>query len=150
VTAVKGKLCIAGKCFFQDDLWQDPSITIHTKIGNCANSAMLLASLVRNALLPNQAYCVLGNLHSSKPGGHAWVKVVVDGEDFIMEATSPKAPALVPEGAAERYEPVHYFNDKEVLAVVGRTQLVPYAVAYSDWLADYLNWAYIKATKARE
>ena len=147
VHSVRGKLCIDGKCFAQNDLWQDPSITIHTKIGNCANSAMLLASLVRNELPPQQAYCVLGNLHSQQPGGHAWVKVSLDGDDFIMEATTPKVPPLVPEGTATRYEAVHYFNDKEVLAIAGRTQLVPYAVAYSKWLSDYLNWAYINSQR---
>jgi transglutaminase-like putative cysteine protease len=147
VHSVRGKLCIDGKCFAQNDLWQEPSITIHTKIGNCANSAMLLASLVRNELPPQQAYCVLGNLHSQQPGGHAWVKVSLDGDDFIMEATTPKVPPLVPEGTATRYEAVHYFNDKEVLAIAGRTQLVPYAVAYSKWLSDYLNWAYINSQR---
>jgi len=147
VHSVRGKLCIDGKCFAQNDLWQEPSITIHTKIGNCANSAMLLASLVRNELPPQQAYCVLGNLHSQQPGGHAWVKVSLDGDDFIMEATTPKVPPLVPEGTATHYEAVHYFNDKEVLAIAGRTQLVPYAVAYSKWLSDYLNWAYINSQR---
>jgi transglutaminase-like putative cysteine protease len=125
-------------------------MTIQTKVGNCANSAMLLASLVRNELPPQQAYCVLGNLHTDQPGGHAWVKVILDGEDFIMEATSSKAPPFTPEQAADKYEPVHYFNDKEVLAIPGRTQLVPYAVAYSDWLADYLHWAYIKGHQTLE
>ncbi len=145
VQSVRGKLCIDDKCFAQHDLWQNPSITLHTKVGNCANSAMLLASLVRNELPPQQAYCVLGNLHSQQPGGHAWVKISLDGDDFIMEATTSKVPPLVPEGAADRYEPVHYFNDKEVLAVVGKTQMVPYAVAYSNWLSDYLNFAYINS-----
>jgi transglutaminase-like putative cysteine protease len=147
VHSVRGTLCIDGKCFAQKDLWQEPSITIHTKIGNCANSAMLLASLVRNELPPQQAYCILGNLHSQQPGGHAWVKVSLDGDDFIMEATTNKVPPLVPEGVAARYEAVHYFNDKEVLAVVGKTQMVPYAVAYSNWLSDYLNWAYIDSQR---
>ena len=144
VRFVTGKLCIAGKCESQNDLWQDPSLVIRTKVGNCANSAMLLTSLVRNELPAEAAFCVLGNLHSSVPGGHAWVKISLEGEDLIMEATSPKAPAMVPEVAATRYEPVHYFNDKEVLAIEGRTQMVPYAEAYSDWLADYLHMVFIE------
>lgn len=149
VRSVKAKIWVEGRSYVQDDFWQEPSMTIHTQVGNCANSAMLLASLVRNELGPDQAYCVFGNLHSMKPGGHAWVKVCIDGEDFILEATSPKVPALVPEGAATRYEPVHYFNDKVVLAVEGRTQLVPYAEFYSTWLEHYLNWTYIEEMRKR-
>lgn len=144
VEFVKGKLCIAGQCFSQNDLWQDPSMVINTRVGNCANAAMLLTSLVRNGLSEKQAYCVLGNLYSPKPGGHAWVKVTIDGEDYILEATTNKAPGLVSESAADLYEPVHYFNDGEVLAVEGRTQMIPYAEAYSEWLSDYLHFAYIK------
>lgn len=149
VKFVKGKIWIDGKVSVQDDLWQDPSTIIHTRVGNCANSAMLLTSLIRNELSPGQVYCVLGNLYSEQPGGHAWVRVSLDGEDYIMEATTAKAPPLVEERAATRYEAVHYFNDKEVLAVLGKTQLVPYAVAYSDWLAKYLHWVYIDTQRRK-
>jgi hypothetical protein len=149
VECVKAKILIDNQVSIQKDLWQEPSTIIHTKVGNCANSAMLLTSLIRNELSPEKVYCVLGNLHSQKPGGHAWVQVSLNGENEIMEATTPMVPPLVPESAADRYEAVHYFNDKKVLAVEGRTQLIPYAVAYSNWLSDYLNFAYIESQKPR-
>jgi len=141
---VKGKIWIEGESFSQGDLWQDPSMTIHTKVGNCANSAMLLTSLVRNTLPPDQAYCALGNLHSNQPGGHAWTQVSLDEDSYIMEATTSKAPPLVPASSAKQYEAVHYFNDKNVLAVAGKTQMVPYAECFSTWLQDYLNFTYIE------
>lgn len=65
-----------------------------------------------------------------------------------MESTTPAVPPMVPVSAAERYEAVHYFNDKIVLAVFGKTQLEPYTECFSTWLSDYLNWAYIESQKS--
>lgn len=148
VRFVKGKAWISGKVSVQDDLWQDPATVIRTRIGNCSNKSFLLASLVRNELPAEQVYCVLGNLYTEEPGGHAWVQVSLNDSNYIMESTTDKVPPLVLQETATRYEAVHYFNDKNVLAVPGRTQMVPYAVAYSDWLSDYLNWAYIQSARS--
>lgn len=147
VRFVKGKAWIDGKISVQNDLWQDPNEVIRTRVGNCSNKSFLLASLLRNELPAEQVYCVLGNLYTEKPGGHAWVHVSLEGHDYIMESTTDKVPPLVRQETASRYEAVHYFNDEQVLAVPGRTQMIPYAVAYSDWLSDYLNWAYIQNTR---
>lgn len=149
VPFVRGKLVINGKTSVQDDLWVLPSMTIHTQVGNCATKSFLLTSLLRNELGANQVYCTLGNLYNGKPGGHAWVVYNSVMGQQVMETTVPTAPPMVPAGRAERYEPVHYFNDKEVMAVEGKTQLVPMAAVYSDWLEQYLNWVYIESQKAR-
>jgi hypothetical protein len=110
--------------------------------------SFLLTSLLRNELPPEQVYCTLGNLYNGKPGGHAWVSLKLDGQEYFMESTTPTAPPLVPASAATRYEPVHYFNDVSVLAVEGRTQMVPMSHCYSTWLSDYLNWAYIQSQRS--
>ena len=115
-----------------------------TLVHNCANKSFLLTSLLRNELPSSEVYCVLGNLHNGKPGGHAWVQLGLDNEQYTMESTMPTAPPLIPISQAVRYEAVHFFNDESVYAVEGRTQLVPFTNCYSTWLSDYLNWAYIE------
>ena len=142
---VKGRLIIEGHSSFQPDLWSSPAITARVKVGNCANKAFLLASLLRNDLAPNQVYCVLGNLHNGHTGGHAWVQVRLDGLDYILEPTMVRD--LVLADVAERYEMVHLFNDQEAYFVEGRTLMVPFTACYSDWLSDYLDWAFIEGRK---
>jgi transglutaminase-like putative cysteine protease len=144
VTFVNGRLWIAGKSSTQKDLWTLPEMTIRTKVGNCAVKSFLLTSLLRRELPANQVYCVLGNLYNGKAGGHAWLNLRINGTDYTMESTTDQVPALVPSIKTTRYEPVHYFNDVEVLAVPGRTQLVPFTDVYSTWLTDYLHWASIE------
>jgi len=146
VPFVRGKIVINGKSSVQRDFWASPSMTIHTRIGNCATKSFLLASLLRNELSSDQVYCAMGNLYNGKPGGHAWVAVETPIEQ-IMETTVPTVPPLVPARTATRYEAVHYFNDAAVYAVQGKTQLLPMATCYSTWLSDYLNWAYIEGQK---
>lgn len=147
VKFVKGKIWINGKYSVQDDFWALPSMTIHTHVGNCAVKSFLLTSLLRNELTPDQVYCALGNLYNGKPGGHAWVALKRATGEHIMETTVPTAPAMVPASQVKRYETVHYFNDAEVYAVEGKTQLVPMSACYSSWLSDYLNWAFIEGQR---
>ena len=148
VPFVRGKLMVNGRSSVQDDLWQLPSLTIHTLVGNCASKSFLLTSLLRNELSPDQVYCALGNLYNGKPGGHAWVALKPPEGEQVMETTVPTAPLMVPAVKATRYEPVHYFNDDVVYAVEGKTQLQPMAAVYSTWLSDYLNWAYIEGQRS--
>jgi hypothetical protein len=144
VQFVKGKVWIEGKSSVQTDLWTAPSMTIQTRVGNCAVKSFLLTSLLRNELTADQVYCTMGNLYNGKPGGHAWVALKLDEGEQIMETTVPSAPPMVPAEKASRYESVHYFNDEQVYAVEGRTQLVPMAAVYSTWLGEYLNQVYIE------
>lgn len=146
VRFVKGKLFINGKVSIQDDLWNMPSLTAKVKIGNCANKAFLLTSLLRNFLPPEEVYCVLGNLYNGKPGGHAWVEVKKNGQFYVLESTQPESP-IVPASDMDRYEEVHYFNDQDIFAVPGLTVLTPFTACFSTWLKDYLNWTYIEGGK---
>jgi hypothetical protein len=147
VRFVKGKMWVQGKLSEQNDLWNDPSVTARVHVGNCANKAFLLTSLLRSELPENSVYCVLGNLYNGKAEGHAWAEVVMNGQNYIMESTIPTAPPFVLADISKRYEPVHYFNDKVLLAVPGRTVMTPFAACYSDWLASYLDWGYIEGRK---
>lgn len=145
---IKGRMWVEGISSVQDDYWQQPSQVIRTRVGNCCNKAFLLSSLVRNELPPEQVYVILGNLHQPpRPGGHAWVKCYLDGEEYIMESTRGDMKPMVAAKVAEVYEEVLYFNDKEVKAIQGKTLLTPFAAVYADWLKDYLDWAFIEGRK---
>jgi len=144
VKFVRGRIWINGRSAVQNDYWPPPSLTIQTRVGNCASKSFLLTSLLRNLLSADEVYCVLGNLYNGKAGGHAWVKLNLDDGEHYMESTMPTAPPMVPATAAQRYEAVHYFNDEKVLAIEGRTVLTPFTACYSEWLRSYLHWAYIK------
>lgn len=147
VPFVKATLSVEGKSFHQNDFWSAPSLTIHTKVGNCANKAFLLASLLRNFTGKDEVKCVLGNLcQRGKCGGHAWCEIQgVDGS-YIMESTREDIPPFIPAEGISIYEPVIYFNDKEVAAIPDRTLLVPFSAVYADWLSDYLNKSVIRGT----
>lgn len=139
---IRATLNVEGKTSYQDDYWQDPSQCALTRVGNCANKAFLLTSLLRNELPVDQIHAVLGNLLNGKWAGHAWVEAVINGQPMIVEATRSDVPLVLAENA-ERYQPVHYFNDQEVYAVPGRTVMTPFQACYSNWLKDYLDWNYI-------
>ena len=144
---VKGRIWIEGKSAVQDDLWNMPSITARVKVGNCANKAFLMTSLLRQDMSSDQVHCVLGNLYNGKAGGHAWVQVTLGGIDYIVETTKADVPALVLASSADRYEAVHLFNDEFAYAIEGRTVMEPMTECYSTWLSTYLNWAYIKGER---
>jgi len=148
VSFVQAKLSVNGKTAVQNDYWQEPSQTIRTKIGNCANKAFLLASLARQDLLPNQVNVVLGNLNQPPgAGGHAWVEVYYNSNSYIMESTKSDMQPMVATRVADIYEPVMYFNDEVVSAIEGKTLLTPFTAVYADWLRDYLDFAYIEGRK---
>ncbi len=148
VNFVRAKLWVSGKSSTQNDYWQKPSEVVRTRIGNCANKAFLLASLVRNNLPAEQVHVILGNLHQApSPGGHAWVQCTLNGEEYIMESTRGDMKPLVVAKVADIYEDVVHFNDREVSAIEERTLLQPFTAVYADWLRDYLDWAFIEGKK---
>jgi transglutaminase-like putative cysteine protease len=139
---ISAEIRVEGKESYQRDYWQSPAMCSKTHVGNCANKAFLLTSLLRNAMQPFEVYCVLGNLYNGHASGHAWVEVELGGQSWIVEATRADV-SMVLASEAKRYEPVHYFNDQVVLAVPGRTVMTPFSACYSSWLHDYLDTAYI-------
>ena len=139
---IRATVSVEGKSSAQADYWQTPAMCMRTHVGNCVNKAFLLTSLLRREYPQNEVYCVLGNLHNGVVSGHAWVEATIDGITYIVESTRNDVP-LLEVSKGDRYEPVHYINDKELYAVPGRTVMTPYHNAYSGWLKDYLDWAYI-------
>ena len=139
---IQAAITVEGKTSYQDDFWQSPAVCSKTHVGNCANKAFLLTSLLRNTLPQNEVYCVLGNLYNGHGAGHAWVETVINGENYIVEATRNDVP-MTRAIDTDRYEAVHYFNDKEMYAVPGKTVMTPFQACYSSWLKDYIDWSYI-------
>ncbi len=144
---VKGKLWVEGKSSVQDDLWNLPSITARVKVGNCANKAFLMTSLLRQDMSSSQVHCALGNLYNGKAGGHAWVQAKLGGQDYVIETTRADVSPLVLASSADRYEAVHLFNDEAAYAIEGRTVMEPMTACFSTWLSDYLNWSYIEGER---
>jgi hypothetical protein len=144
-TSIYAQLEVMGKISVQKDYWMPPGLTIKIREGNCAVKAFLLASLIRNELPSNQVYCCLGNLIGI--GGHAWVTVILNGNEYIMESTRSDVSPLIPAESTTRYEAVHYFNDQETYMIQGKTVMYPITACYSAWLKDYLDWSYIKGKK---
>jgi len=147
VPYIHASMTVEGMTSDNRDAWLRPSVTHRVGIGNCANKSFLLASLLRNEFLPNEVHVVLGNLYNGKAGGHAWTQLLMDDRTYIIEATRADVPTFIPTTSTERYEAVHFFNDKDAYAIAGRTALEPYSMCYSTWLKDYLDYAYIQGRK---
>ncbi|HEC62027.1 MAG TPA: hypothetical protein ENI27_07205, partial [bacterium] len=57
---IKSTLIIEGRMSTNRDCWLRPSITRRVKIGNCANKAFLVVSLLRQEISPGDVHVVLG------------------------------------------------------------------------------------------
>jgi len=72
------------------DYWDTPAELLHDRAGDCDDKAILLASLLRYKIPPEQVFCAVGTwTHGGKTEGHMWV--VMDSyaeEDHIVEATA--------------------------------------------------------------
>lgn len=147
---IKATLIIEGRMSTNRDCWLRPSITRRVKVGNCANKAFLVVSLLRQEMSPGDVHVVLGNLHTDKgTGGHAWAQVNIEDRPYVIECTREDVPALVPQGqTVDRYESILFFNDKSAYAISKKTIMEPFAVTgYAMWLKDYLDMAYIEGRK---
>ena len=77
------------------DYWEIPGEVLADEAGDCDGKAILLCSILRNYMPPDQGYCAFGLWSlDGEIGGHMW-GVVEDkgGEDRTLEATaSPGKP----------------------------------------------------------
>jgi len=88
------------------DFWSYPDETVSAMAGDCDCTAILLASVLRNYLSPENVLVAVGEYEGGEPyKGHAWVEV----NGRILEST--KAPNGV---VTQKYTPDFYFNDKLV------------------------------------
>ena len=79
------------------DFWRTPSETLEKQTGvDCDDSAILLCSILRNYLPPDQVYCAFGLwVMGGKADGHMFVVTKGEGgEDRILESTAPPGKSL--------------------------------------------------------
>ena len=91
------------------DFWRTPSETLEKRTGvDCDDSAILLCSILRNYIPPDQVYCAFGLWSmGGKTDGHMFVVTKGEGgEDRILESTAP--PGKVTKG---KYVIYGMFND---------------------------------------
>jgi len=102
------------------DFWQFASETIararlarkygRKTLGDCEDMAVIMVSLMRNQLSPQDVYCVMGGYFNSQAAGHAWVKCRLDGEWHIIDPTIKVGKPV----DMSRYDEYILFNDVEI------------------------------------
>jgi len=72
------------------DYWTVPDEILAARAGDCDDLAILLCSILRNYIPPDQVYCAFGLWRiNGETSGHMWVIVEgEDGDDRIIEATA--------------------------------------------------------------
>ena len=95
------------------DYWTEPWEMLSARAGDCDDSSILLCSLLRNYIPPDQVYCAFGLwAMGGKTEGHMFVVTKGEGgEDRILESTAP--PGKVTRG---KYIIYGMFNDKYCFA----------------------------------
>ena len=79
------------------DFWRTPAETLEKRTAvDCDDSAILLCSLLRNYIPPDQVYCAFGLwAMGGKTDGHMFVVTKGEGgEDRILESTAPPGKSL--------------------------------------------------------
>lgn len=100
------------------EFWQFPFETIDHGLGDCEDTAILLCSLLRNPLSPDEVQVAVGTYAGY---GHGWVSLVKDGERYVLETTLDRAPPGGPYQVLELhpYRPLLYFNDEQAFEANG-------------------------------
>ena len=79
------------------DFWRTPSETLEKRAGvDCDDSAILLTSILRNYIPPDQVFCAFGLWSlGGKIDGHMFVVTEGEGgEDRIIESTAPPGKSI--------------------------------------------------------
>ena len=136
---VKTRVQIDGKMFTQNDTWLDPAQTLVAGPLNCFNKSVLLTSLLRQELSPDQAFVCLNNVNVDGVDGHA-VSYIRLEDDYVLETTNPaiKSP-FMPAISADIYDAVSWFNDERVSYVPGASLREPLGLCCIHWLESYIN-----------
>jgi len=136
---VKSRIQVDGRTFIQNDTWLDPAQALAAGCLNCFNKSVLLTSLLRQELSPDQAFVCLNNVNVDGVDGHAVTYIKLE-DDYILETTNPgiKNPFL-PAATADIYGAVVFFNDNRVSYVPGAQLRQPLGLCCVAWLEEYIN-----------
>jgi len=98
------------------DFWSYPSETLRDRVGDCEDTSILLASILRNRLSHNEVFVTIGYFDGI---GHAWVTVNHPQKgNIVLETTSDQLvedKLIVTENLP--YVPILRFNDINVIEV---------------------------------
>lgn len=83
------------------EMWKLPTETLDAKIGDCDCTAILLCSILRSYLSPDEVFVAIGNVDHD---GHAWVMT----RDKLIESTHNSSKKV----NENRYKVEVLFNDK--------------------------------------
>jgi len=78
------------------DYWETPREVLSERAADCDGKAILLCSILRNYIPPDEVYCAFGLWRAGgETSGHMWGVIgSEDGEDIILEATAaPSKPS---------------------------------------------------------
>jgi hypothetical protein len=138
---IRARLTVQGKSYCESDTWLYPGEMIRlSPVGNCSNKSFLLTSLLRNELPESSVRCALGHISLDGIGAHAWVTLMLSGQDYILESTvSQMEKALLPLERADAYSPVILFNDQGVYVVSeGDILNEHFGFCAIEWLHEYV------------
>lgn len=95
------------------DYWETPGETLAERGADCDGKAILLCSILRNYIPPEEVFCAFGLWRAGgETTGHMWGVIgSKDGEDIILEATA--APSKPQKG---KYIIHGIFNDRYTFA----------------------------------
>lgn len=95
------------------DYWTTPVEMLGARAGDCDDSAILLTSILRNYIPPEEVYCAIGLWDvGGRVDGHMWVVMAgQNGEDLILESTAAPGKPL-----GGKYILQAIFNDQYAFA----------------------------------
>lgn len=87
------------------DFWAMPWEMLAARAGDCDDKAILLCSILRNYIPPEDVFCAIGDWAGE---GHMWVVTKGDNnQDRVVESTAPSSKSL-----KGNYKLYAIFNDK--------------------------------------
>lgn len=87
------------------EFFRYPIETLEARKGDCDDSAILLTSILRNYLNPEDVFTAVGS-HSGE--GHAWVVISSDHSSRVIESTAFSRKKI----NESKYKPEVFFNDE--------------------------------------
>ena len=91
------------------DFWATPAETLGARAGDCDDSSILLCSLLRNYIAPEDVFCAVGEWSG---GGHMFVAMLGEnGRNRIIESTAPSSRPV-----RGNYKVMALFNDQYTFA----------------------------------
>ena len=121
------------------DVWQNSRQAYYFTRGDCEDHAIILADWLISMGL--DARVVIGKVDG---GGHAWVVLLVDGKEYLLEATDKRKIRSLNNFQLARlvrgYSPEYQFNRKQFWFNAGRQLTTKYTGDHWVLKSRYVNY----------